>query len=341
MAKKIIQKTKNPMPLQDPHERAHNFEEVSLGYPVDLAVLEAQRCIQCKNEPVHRRLPGRDRHPALHPAGGRARLRGRLPDADGAQRAAGGLRPRLPAGRTVRGQVHAGRQERAGGHRPARALRGRLRRPREVHRRHAARARRPATRWRWSARGPAGLTVAADLAKMGHGVTIFEALHKPGGVLVYGIPEFRLPKAIVEREIDGLKTHRRRDQDEPRDRPDVHRRRTVHRARLRGGVHRHGRRAPHVPEDPGHQPDRRLLGERVPDALEPDEGVPVPRDRHADHPRPQRRRHRRRQHRDGRRPHVAAPRRRARLPDLPPHARRRCPRAPRRSSTPRKRAWRS
>ncbi len=51
MAKKIIQKTKTPMPLQDAHERAHNFEEVSLGYPVDLAVLEAQRCIQCKNEP--------------------------------------------------------------------------------------------------------------------------------------------------------------------------------------------------------------------------------------------------------------------------------------------------
>jgi glutamate synthase (NADPH/NADH) small chain len=53
--------------------------------------------------------------------------------------------------------------------------------------------------------GPAGLTVAADLARMGHGVTIFEALHKPGGVLMYGIPEFRLPKAIVEREIDGLR----------------------------------------------------------------------------------------------------------------------------------------
>jgi glutamate synthase (NADPH/NADH) small chain len=53
--------------------------------------------------------------------------------------------------------------------------------------------------------GPAGLTVAADLARMGHGVTIFEALHKPGGVLMYGIPEFRLPKAIVEREIAGLK----------------------------------------------------------------------------------------------------------------------------------------
>jgi glutamate synthase (NADPH/NADH) small chain len=53
--------------------------------------------------------------------------------------------------------------------------------------------------------GPAGLTVAADLAKLGHEVTIFEALHKAGGVLIYGIPEFRLPKAIVEREINGLK----------------------------------------------------------------------------------------------------------------------------------------
>ena len=53
--------------------------------------------------------------------------------------------------------------------------------------------------------GPAGLTVAGDLAKMGHEVTIFEALHKPGGVLVYGIPEFRLPKAILKSEVDYLK----------------------------------------------------------------------------------------------------------------------------------------
>ena len=133
--------------------------------------------------------------------------------------------------------------------------------------------------------GPAGLTVAADLAKMGHGVTIFEALHKAGGVLVYGIPEFRLPKAIVEREIDGLK----RIGVEIKTNHVIGQTFTVDELFTELGFEAvfigDGRRPADVPEDPRHQPDRRLLGERVPDALEPDEGVPVPGHGHADHPR--------------------------------------------------------
>ena len=70
--------------------------------------------------------------------------------------------------------------------------------------------------------GPAGLTVAADLARMGHRVTIFEALHKPGGVLMYGIPEFRLPKDIVQKEIESLRDLGVEIKMQPRDRPHVH-----------------------------------------------------------------------------------------------------------------------
>ena len=204
MAKKITQKTKTPMPLQDPLERAHNFEEVSLGYPVDLAVLEAQRCIQCKNEPciagcpVEIDIPHFIRQVAER-------------DFEGAFRT---LMERnvLPAvcGRVCPQEEQCEIKCTLGVKNEPVAI-GRLERfvadyaslvkftddtppaPQTGHKVAVVGS------------GPAGLTVAADLAKLGHGVTVFEALHKPGGVLVYGIPEFRLPKYIVEREIDGLR----------------------------------------------------------------------------------------------------------------------------------------
>ncbi len=108
----------------------------------------------------------------------------------------------------MREPLRAGQEGRAGGHRPAGALRRRLR----------ARARAavelpelpPTTGKRVAVvgAGPAGLTVAGDLVRQGHEVTVFEALHKPGGVLIYGIPEFRLPKEIVQREVDYLRAAR-------------------------------------------------------------------------------------------------------------------------------------
>jgi glutamate synthase (NADPH/NADH) small chain len=204
MAKKTLQKVKNDMPLQDALERARNFEEVALGYPVDLAVLEAQRCIQCKNQPCIAGCPVEIDIPKFI---GQVAER----DFEGAYKT---LMERnvLPAvcGRVCPQEeqcevkctlgvkfepVAIGRIERFVAD-YANLLKFTDDTPPAPPTGHKVAV---------VGSGPAGLTVAADLAKMGHGVTIFEALHKAGGVLVYGIPEFRLPKSIVEREIEGLK----------------------------------------------------------------------------------------------------------------------------------------
>ncbi len=205
MAKKITQKTKIPMPLRDAHERAHSFEEVALGYPVDLAVLEAQRCIQCKNNPCIAGCPveidipkfitqvaDRDFEGAYHTLMDKNVLPaicGRVcpQEEQCEQKCTLGVKNEPVAiGRLERFVADYGTLLKfADAASPVPAPTG-----------HKVAV---------VGSGPSGLTVAADLAKMGHGVTIFEALHKAGGVLVYGIPEFRLPKSIVEREIDGLK----------------------------------------------------------------------------------------------------------------------------------------
>ena len=204
MAKKITQKTKNAMPLQDAVERAHNFEEVALGYPVDLAVLEAQRCIQCKNTPCIAGCPVEIDIPRFIQQVAER-------DFEGAYKT---LMERnvLPAvcGRVCPQEEQCEVKCTLGVRFESVAI-GRIER---FVADYAAVVKftddtppAPPTGHKVAVvgSGPAGLTVAADLAKMGHGVTIFEALHKAGGVLVYGIPEFRLPKSIVAGEIEGLK----------------------------------------------------------------------------------------------------------------------------------------
>ena len=176
---------------------------------------------------------------------------------------------------------------------------------------------------------------------MGHGVTIFEALHKPGGVLMYGIPEFRLPKSIVEREIDALQGLGVEIRPNHVIGQHVHGRRAVSEQGFDAVFIGHRRRASLLPGDPGREPDRRLLRQRVPDAVEPDAGVQVPRDRHADHARAARGGDRRREHGDGLGAHGAPAGRRARVPRVSPLARTRCPRGPRKSSTPGRKASRS
>lgn len=204
MAKKIIQKTKLPMPLQDAHARASNFEEVSLGYPVDLAVLEAQRCIQCKNIPCIAGCPVEIDIPTFLLQVGNRDFEGAfktLMDNNVLPAVCGRVCPQEDQCEAkctlgVKNEpVAIGRVERFVADYAA------------IVKFTDDTPSAPSTGHRVAVvgSGPAGLTVAADLTKMGHGVTIFEALHKPGGVLVYGIPEFRLPKSIVEREIDGLK----------------------------------------------------------------------------------------------------------------------------------------
>jgi glutamate synthase (NADPH/NADH) small chain len=204
MAKKILQKTKTPMPCADPAERRHTFGEVATGYTDDMAVAEANRCIQCKNTPCIAGCPVEIDIPKFiqQVADG---------DFDGAYRTLSDKNI-LPAicGRVCPQEdqceklctlgvkfepVAIGRLERfVSDHANAMGL-------------HSDTASAPAASGKTVAvigSGPAGLTVAADLARMGHGVTIFEALHACGGVLMYGIPEFRLPKTIVQREIHQL-----------------------------------------------------------------------------------------------------------------------------------------
>ena len=204
MAKKITQKTKTAMPCADPAERRHTFGEVATGYTDEMALAEANRCIQCKNRPCIAGCPVEIDIPTFvqQVADG---------DFDGAYRTLSDKNI-LPAicGRVCPQEdqceklctlgvkfepVAIGRLERfVADHANAMGL-------------HADTAAAPQPSGKKVAvigSGPAGLTVAADLARMGHGVTIFEALHAAGGVLMYGIPEFRLPKTIVQREIHQL-----------------------------------------------------------------------------------------------------------------------------------------
>ena len=216
-----------PMPKQEPFERVRNFDEVALGYTAELAREEASRCLACKKPgcvdgcPVGIDIPG---FIELHRRG---RLRGRHQEDQGDQRPARRLRPGLPAGGAVREELRAGQEGRAGGHRPPRALPGRLGGGAGADRGAASAAPATARSVAVVGSGPAGITVAADLALLGYEVTMFEALHEAGGVLTYGIPEFRLPKAIVRREVDVRAQPGRRAAPRLRRRQDAHRRRAA------------------------------------------------------------------------------------------------------------------
>ena len=196
--------TKNPMPEQDPIVRTGNFDEVALGYTPEMAVDEAKRCLNCRNMPCRSGCPVSVRIPefiAKVAAG----------DFDAAYEIITSTNS-LPA---VCGRVCP--QEKQCESKCVRGIKGESvgigRLERFVADYHMAKEDKPAVTVPESnghkiaviGSGPAGLTCAGDLRKMGYDVTIFEAFHKSGGVLVYGIPQFRLPKEIVAAEIDNLK----------------------------------------------------------------------------------------------------------------------------------------
>ena len=193
---------KCPMPTQDPNVRNKNFEEVALGYTEEMAVNEAKRCIHCKNKPCQTGCPvGID-----------------IPEfighvAEGDFEAAYQVIARSSSLPAVCGRVCPQESQCEGscilGIKGEPVAIGKLERfIGDWKLEHGAAAAQAAPRNGHKVAvigsGPAGLACASDLAKMGYGVKIFEALHKVGGVLVYGIPEFRLPKAIVQKEIDKL-----------------------------------------------------------------------------------------------------------------------------------------
>ena len=191
------------MPVQDPAIRCHNFEEVALGYTKEQALKEASRCLQCKNKPCVGSCPVAIDIPAFI-----AKIIEE--DFEGAYQIIQ-QSSSLPA---VCGRVCP--QETQCESRCVRGIKGepvaigRLERfVADWHNAHCETAPlKPESNGHKVAvigSGPAGLTCAGDLAKKGYEVTVFEALHLAGGVLVYGIPEFRLPKEIVQKEIDTLK----------------------------------------------------------------------------------------------------------------------------------------
>ncbi len=195
---------KHEMPTQAPEVRARNFQEVALGYTKEVAVEEAKRCLNCKNKPCVEGCPVNIDIPAFI-----ARMKEE--DFEGAYQIITKTSS-LPA---VCGRVCP--QETQCECKCTLGIRfepvgiGRLERfAADWHNAHAEEAaKRPASNGHRVAivgSGPSGLTCAGDLAKKGYEVTVFEALHTAGGVLVYGIPEFRLPKAIVSKEVDTLKS---------------------------------------------------------------------------------------------------------------------------------------
>ena len=195
---------KNEMPTQPPKERAKNFLEVALGYTAEQAIAEAKRCLGCKNKPCTLGCPVKIYIPEFIAEVAKGEFEKAyeiISKSSSLPAVCGRVCPQENQceGKCVRGikgeSVAIGRLERfvadwhnanctiwpdkieSNGHKVAIV-----------------------------GSGPAGLTCAGDLARKGYEVTIFEALHTPGGVLVYGIPEFRLPKEIVAMEIKGLKS---------------------------------------------------------------------------------------------------------------------------------------
>ncbi len=205
MAKKVGRKTRLAMPCADPHERAHAFTEVALGYPTDTAVEEANRCIVCKNRPCIAGCPVEIDIPKFVEQVAQQ-------DFEGAWRTLTDKNV-LPAicGRVCPQEEQCEQKCTLGVKFEPVAI-GRLERfvadyaTAAGFKSDAPVAAPTGRSVAIVGSGPAGLTAAADLARMGHKVTLFEALHKPGGVLMYGIPEFRLPKDIVQKEIDTLRT---------------------------------------------------------------------------------------------------------------------------------------
>ncbi len=195
--------TKNPMPTQDPNVRNKNFEEVALGYTPEQAIDEAKRCLNCKHKPCVGGCPVKINIPAFiaEVANGNFEEAYQIILKDSSLPAVcGRVCPQesqceSKCVRGIKGEpVAIGRLERfvADYHNKNTEVK-----PQAVK----SNGKKVAV----IGSGPSGLACAGDLAKKGYEVTVFEAFHLAGGVLVYGIPEFRLPKSIVQREIDNLK----------------------------------------------------------------------------------------------------------------------------------------
>lgn len=194
--------TKVPMPEQDPNVRNKNFLEVAIGYTEEMAMEEASRCLNCKHKPCVSGCPVNVRIPEFVAKVAEGKFEEAyeiITSTNSLPAISGRVCPQENQceGKCVRGikgeSVSIGRLERFCA---------------DYHMKHSdAKAVKPQSNGKKVAvvgAGPSGLTCAGDLAKKGYEVTVFEAFHTAGGVLVYGIPEFRLPKAIVKKEVENL-----------------------------------------------------------------------------------------------------------------------------------------
>ena len=190
------------MPEQDPNVRNKNFLEVTMGYTEEMAMEEASRCLNCKNKPCVSGCPVNVRIPEFVAKVAEGKFEEAyeiITSTNSLPAISGRVCPQENQceGKCVRGikgeSVSIGRLERFCA---------------DYHMKHSdAKAVKPQSNGKKVAvvgAGPSGLTCAGDLAKKGYEVTVFEAFHTAGGVLVYGIPEFRLPKAIVKKEVENL-----------------------------------------------------------------------------------------------------------------------------------------
>ncbi len=198
-----LQNTKTPMPVQDPSVRAHNFNEVATGYTEEMAINEAKRCLNCKHMPCVGGCPVKVYIPEFI-------AKVRAGDFDGAYEVIQ-KSSRLPA---ICGRVCP--QETQCESKCVRGIKGepvaigRLERfVADYHNKKTNQVvndiQKNGIKVAIVGSGPSGLACAGELAQKGYEVTVFEALHKLGGVLAYGIPEFRLPKKILDLEISNLK----------------------------------------------------------------------------------------------------------------------------------------
>ncbi len=194
-------RVREKMPEQNPKLRIQNFNEVALGYTHDNALREASRCLQCKNSPCVEGCPVNVQIPAFIKKIKEGDFMGAIhtiKETNSLPAVCGRVCPQESQceSKCVLGKkgqpIAIGRLERFAA--DYELNKGDVRAP-EI-------AKKSGKKVAVIGAGPAGLTVAGELSKKGHEVTVFEALHKAGGVLVYGIPEFRLPKAIVQREVD-------------------------------------------------------------------------------------------------------------------------------------------
>ena len=207
VAKANMRNDKNPMPEQEPNVRNKNFLEVATGYTAEAAIDEAQRCLNCKHKPCVQGCPVGVKIPefiALVAEGDFEGAYAKISETNALPAVCGRVCPQesqceSKCVRGIKGEpVGIGRLERfvADYYRENCAAKEEIVKPEPNGKKVAV-----------VGSGPSGLTVAGDLAKLGYDVTIYEAFHTAGGVLMYGIPEFRLPKAIVQQEVDKLRKY--------------------------------------------------------------------------------------------------------------------------------------